>query len=434
MTRGLICCYRVEDIGGYARDRWKEIHVQSEAPSSRLPLVTCEHRPSKDPLSPILVRPGSRSVSLPFDNALENENSLAKLMIDDLQLLHNWSSKTYKTVRHGSDRKELWLEAIPTVALEHHFLMRGILAFSALHLAYMHPNKREKYTMLATAHQAIAIAGFRQNLARQSESNSLAISAFSSLLCFYSFATLGSNVPSGTDLKSAIMELLVLARGVFLVAKDYLEFFSLSPLSRIITIDVESFATPGITGNEDVDNHLASLYHLVHGKGHAIDGSNANLPLLAWTFKAQNDESLSPSDAYDIAIRHLSRCFYTAYRRPGQMCEISNVLIWPSMLPQVFMHLLAEQQPEALIILAHYCVLLNRLEKYWWIEGCAQHFLQFIDESLADEWKHWLSWAIVMVGYTPQTSSLQEQIPLQEGYGVIQLRRSMISPVIENKK
>lgn len=49
------------------------------------------------------------------------------------------------------------------------FLMHGILACSALHLAYLDPSRRPKYVVEALGHQDRAIPGFRQAECRREE-------------------------------------------------------------------------------------------------------------------------------------------------------------------------------------------------------------------------------------------------------------------------
>ena len=55
----------------------------------------------------------------------------------------------------------------PQLGLTHPYLLRGILAFSAFHLSYLHPPERHRYRLLATHHQALTVRGMRQALSAQ---------------------------------------------------------------------------------------------------------------------------------------------------------------------------------------------------------------------------------------------------------------------------
>lgn len=58
----------------------------------------------------------------------------------------------------------LWCDYIPQQALKHAFLMHGLLAFAALHLALIKPESSVKYLQLCDRHQAIALQKFRSVL------------------------------------------------------------------------------------------------------------------------------------------------------------------------------------------------------------------------------------------------------------------------------
>lgn len=82
--------------------------------------------------------------------------------IDDLNLMHHYSSYAFKE-GFGARREveHLWQDYIPQQAMKHTFLMHGLLALSALHLAYLNPSSSSKYLQLCDKHQAIALQKFR---------------------------------------------------------------------------------------------------------------------------------------------------------------------------------------------------------------------------------------------------------------------------------
>lgn len=78
--------------------------------------------------------------------------------------------------RSGADENQIWRDALPRIALQTSYLMHGILALSALHIAYSHPGDRNRYLQAFDRHQSVALASFREALvAEEAASNSTAL-------------------------------------------------------------------------------------------------------------------------------------------------------------------------------------------------------------------------------------------------------------------
>ena len=85
--------------------------------------------------------------------------------ISDLELMHHYSSNVFRAGLGTRKQVEyLWQEYIPQQALKHTFLMHGLLALSALHLAYRNPTTSTRYLQLCDKHQSIALSSFRTSL------------------------------------------------------------------------------------------------------------------------------------------------------------------------------------------------------------------------------------------------------------------------------
>jgi hypothetical protein len=108
---------------------------------------------------------------------------------DDLNLLEHFKNSTYLDVGHNSVSRQLWQTTIPLLACSHSFLKHGILACSALHLAYLNPPERQRYQLTAACHQNRALPAFRSAIANANENNCNALFAFSQLLILHCFAS-----------------------------------------------------------------------------------------------------------------------------------------------------------------------------------------------------------------------------------------------------
>ena len=58
------------------------------------------------------------------------------------------------------------------------------------------------------------------------------------------------------------------------------------------------------------------------------------------------------------------------------------------------MKLVYERRPEALVVLAMYCVLLKQADWVWFLRGVGVKMLVAIEEELDTDWKPWIQWAL----------------------------------------
>lgn len=73
---------------------------------------------------------------------------------------------------------------------------------------------------------------------------------------------------------------------------------------------------------------------------------------------------------------------------------VSVVYGWPIKVPETFFILVKDQKPEALILLAHYSLLLNKVNQFWYIKGMSRRLLKTIHNKLGKEWESWIAWPL----------------------------------------
>lgn len=130
----------------------------------------------------------------------------------DLMLMNKWTASTWRSLVDQEDKyQEVWQTVAPTDALSNPFLMHGILALSALHLAsesHDRPEKSREHRAAALRHHDQAIALFRPHLNKITAHNCHTIFGFSALLVVLSFALPGFPIEETT--KSPVEELLMI--------------------------------------------------------------------------------------------------------------------------------------------------------------------------------------------------------------------------------
>ena len=228
----------------------------------------------------------------------------------------------------------------------------------------------DHYSQIAIKQQDSAISSFRSIMSNMDESNCDAFFALSSLIVVYGFESpknsdsLGMFNYSGQDSD----EWLPLIRGVNSILFNVWPWIKNGRLKGLLHNHQQE---PPQKQLPDILND--QLSHLENLCENASDGPEA-------------------VEIYRTALARLKACFVRMNNRPPYECEVSIAFLWPVMVPQDFIGKLNERRPEALIILAHYCVILHHLDDYWWMRGWAAHIVENIERELDDDWLFWIQW------------------------------------------
>ncbi len=102
---------------------------------------------------------------------------------------------------------------------------------------------------------------------------------------------------------------------------------------------------------------------------------------------------------------------YTTAQPANGTCSVASILCFPKQDSSAFAQLVKQRLPQALVILAHYCVLVDILDNRWWIHGWSKRVLQDVLGSLDEQWRHWIEWPV-------QAVLLREQRPATAMSGI----------------
>lgn len=72
--------------------------------------------------------------------------------------------------------------------------------------------------------------------------------------------------------------------------------------------------------------------------------------------------------------------------------RIGVVQEWLVRVPYEYLTDLRQRRPEAIVILAHYAVLLHQARHYWAVGEAGSFLIQEIGSYLGDYWADWLAW------------------------------------------
>lgn len=296
----------------------------------------------------------------------------------ELELLHNYSTSTSYTLSRHPVLQSVWRIIVPQIGFSSIYVMRAILALSALHLAYHRPTQKEFYISQALLHHETALRIANSILPDITQENCSGLYLFAALTCLISCAK--PRIPGDFLLvgERGISDWLILFRGTRLIidsADGNLKSGPLEPMFRIGARRAQ-LREIGLNTNHD---HLLELQRLIK--------------------ETVTDQRML--ETYETAINEMGKSFATVYSIGSQSCETSDVFIWLFLVPDEFLELLSQRQPGALCIFAYYCVVLNQLDSMWWIKGWSTHLISGIYHSLDYEHQHWIQWPIEQIGWIP---------------------------------
>jgi len=268
----------------------------------------------------------------------------------------------------------MWRVAVPQLAMQHHFLMRGIFAVSALHLSHLQPNRSESLLITAAEYQQTALQAYRSILNNVNKDNCNAIFAFSALVVCYAFGSPKSSedlLLTGNDNTQAVPDWLHFLRGTYSLLSSSWEWIQHGAMAPLIE---PVHRSPIISDGID-DEYLSKL-----------------IPLL----EPETMESVDhreKSQIYLAALQDLRTVFEKSYPLENpKHCLRWASFDWPVRVSEDFIKLLNDREPKALILLAHHCVLLKREEPCWYLDGHAHRLLDTIEAMLAADMRGWIAW------------------------------------------
>ncbi|GAT22723.1 C6 transcription factor [Aspergillus luchuensis] len=249
----------------------------------------------------------------------------------ELELMHKFSTETYLSLCNEPTDQHEWQYVIPRKALQHDFLMSGILAIASLHIAStLDPPEALSYIDTALEYHNHAFAPFRQALDNLTPANCDAVLA-------HSLPQLAREEnQSMTENIIVVFELLHGVSKIFTISRPWLQ-------GKLFT------SRRGFW-----EDQLSILDSEIEA---ALD-----------RLTALNNDVLAPdkADQHHIiknAIALLRRCFC----RYNHARDVASILAWVATVDKEFVHALRCRQPLALLVLIHWGVLLQELdEKVWW--------------------------------------------------------------------
>lgn len=386
----------------------------------------------------------------------------------DLELLHHYCTNANKSLAPSIGIKPHdGIFTLPSIAFQFDFIIRAILALAALHLDHLQGQYQDStvdYAAIAASHINDALPAYRLALPGISQDSCTALLIFSSLVTMYVLAMSRKGVspfPRGHESSQHKLNIppfdfiswLRLVTGGMIAIRPWigyiLEDVDVGPCLNFKLWTVHK--TPQTEAQVQRDTILARLERIwnadadgglivsrtaitdlsTDARAVLTETLNSLRKTYLWvTFQADLEEAFMPdacsasdynSPMSGTSARSLLPLFVTsssdsATSTPGspdtsksqtRPIELSAILSFLFGLDSGFLLLLQRRHPLALIIMAHYAVVLQQKD-VWWLRGLGEDMHAWVMEELLDQpstvdgmnygeigggWMRWVEWS-----------------------------------------
>ncbi|MCJ1410736.1 hypothetical protein MMC19_004822 [Ptychographa xylographoides] len=282
--------------------------------------------------------------------------------LHDLELFHHYACYTYMVLSQSTTFKDIWRKTVPELAFKHTFLMHGILALSASHLAHLNPASKPHYNSLATQHYTSALALVRSPLSTINPANAHALFAFSSITAILAFALPSHHKFEPID---EVLDVAGLLKGVNAIVQSSWRYLKEGPFAGSLA--------------DDLDDDAGTLTPEIESVLHILEAKSLKEPV---------------PDVFGPTICRLREMFQNVACK-GATSRIA--MIWLLRLEKPFVDALAERRPLAVAMTGVWAVVLHDLNMYWWANGKARALVAATDSIVGDEWQGVMGWTKKMV-------------------------------------
>ncbi|TVY88871.1 Orsellinic acid/F9775 biosynthesis cluster protein D, partial [Lachnellula willkommii] len=262
------------------------------------------------------------------------------------------------------------------LAHQYKFLMHALLACSALHMATFYPDQHSELTIKARSHQDHAMPLFRAAIPSVEDETCDAVLIFARLIAVTAFALDERLYTVGEKENKLPNWLFFIRSGCHMLCEVW---------ARIGTGPVQALA---ISWEVLVDKtrfpHQPMLdYHLA-------------IPLPDWPKEVRGP--------YNHSALALARTFSCIDALDDKIAPLDVVSFWPIQNSAEFVNMLSNWHPGALILLAHYCIVLHQVGmRIWYLQGQATSVMSTIMQRLDPKWHRYIEWPLRELGWPSST-------------------------------
>jgi hypothetical protein len=285
--------------------------------------------------------------------------------------MHKFATDTYESLCTSDNEDRVWKIEVPRQALQYDFLMNGLLALAALHIASTTaPPESLAYIDTALEYHSLTFAPFRAAVTNITPLNCEAVLAQAVITIVIGIAlpqlTADRDESQGmTENMIVVFELLQGVKNIFSIGKPWIKLNLFTRASG-------------------------------HWEGAPVELESTTQTALE-RLTSLNDESLENTDAAQHQINKkvidsLRYCFAMFY----DTASPAHVLAWLAAVNKDFLDNVRRRQPLSLLILMHWGVLVGELDgQRWWARNSGRALVSELLKVLSpgnSRWQDALAW------------------------------------------
>ncbi|KAJ5484867.1 hypothetical protein N7539_004855 [Penicillium diatomitis] len=333
----------------------------------------------------------------------------------DMQLLHFFTMKTAETLSSHPEVQNAWKTTVVDAAFANSFLLQGLLALAALHLASQSSADGEDLSILAATKIEQALVQFRHEVRCLSSQNCDAVFIFSVLIAFYIPASAGTAInPSanffGDDFSVSVVKWMRLFRSARDVYDQYTSQIRERSLSILISWYDRDLPPPtssiplpeGIPINEYLADQLkrvgvpeAELAYLIstsHPEAAQTNVRALNLALELFGIDGEHPKLLEAQWKVYMPTT-LGRSGHPWHSTDG-VDWLSRSFAWLFWIPLQFIELLESRDNISLIIFACFGLGFGRAPGKWWNSHIPGLVMEMVHRNLPPDSRELFSYIL----------------------------------------
>ncbi|MCJ1433825.1 hypothetical protein MMC27_003190 [Xylographa pallens] len=141
-------------------------------------------------------------------------------------------------------------------------------------------------------------------------------------------------------------------------------------------------------GKASFEESWMAPFHKSNGMGlsHLLQSHEIEDPPALWSSRTR--------EAYQSTVNYIGSVQIAITAGEAGQDILRRLLVFPVLIPTRFIALVVEQQPRALVVLAHYFALVARFKHPWWIGDGGRREIRGIQSALSAEWSYLMSWPL----------------------------------------
>ena len=268
---------------------------------------------------------------------------------------------------------------VAKIGFKHPHILHSTFALTALHLARCRPDRKEEYVKIANHHYERALALVTPEIAKIHPDNCDAVLGTVHAMCFISWARGPQPGEYLAFAREGQSDWLLMFRGVRAtlesIGKQHYSHARTAAAQKKAPAPKKERTLPVLEVPGEYDEQLDRLHEYVE-------------------FISKD----TPAFEGDMmAVQGLRAVFENRYQ--GKDSEFHVAFGWLYCVPDDFLDRLQQRTSTALIVYAHFIVLLHDMERFWYMKGWTHHVMSGIFEALDDEHMLWITWPMAQVGW-----------------------------------